>query len=69
MDGELALVLSFAFTHTRNKEEEEILAVHVKKYPCLFDKTDKGCKEKDCVGNAWEAVASSLEMRKELTSI
>jgi len=38
-------------------EQEEILSFQVKKYPCLFDKSDKGYKEKDCVGNAWEAVA------------
>ena len=44
-----------------SSEEKEILAVQVKKYPCLFDKTDKGYKEKDCVANAWEAVASSVE--------
>ena len=42
-------------------EEEEILAIGVKKYPCLFDKTDRGYKEKDCVINAWEEVAKELE--------
>ena len=42
-------------------EEEEILAVNVKNYPCLFDKTDKGYKEKDCIANAWEKIADSLE--------
>jgi len=34
-------------------EQEEILSFQVKKYPCLFDKSDKGYKEKDCVGNAF----------------
>ena len=42
-------------------EQEEILAFRVKEYPCLFDKTDKGYKEKDCVANAWKEVADSLE--------
>ena len=42
-------------------EQEENLAFEVKKFPCLFDKTKKGYKEKDCVANAWNEVASSLE--------
>jgi len=42
-------------------EEEEKLAFHVKKYPCLFDKTDKGHKQRDCVGNSWQQAASALE--------
>ena len=42
-------------------EQEEVLAFRVKEYPCLFDKTDKGYKEKDCVANAWKEVADSLE--------
>ena len=42
-------------------EREEVFAFRVKEYPCLFDKTDKGCKEKDCVANAWKEVAGSLE--------
>ena len=35
-------------------EQEEVLAFRVKEYPCLFDKTDKGYKEKDCMANAWK---------------
>ena len=42
-------------------ENEEQLAHEVKKYPCLFDKADKGYKEKDCVSNAWREVATSLD--------
>ena len=38
-------------------QEEEKLSFQVKKFPCLFDKSDKGYKEKDCVANAWKAVA------------
>ena len=42
-------------------EQEEVLASRIKEYPCLFDKTDKGYKEKDCVANAWKEVADSME--------
>lgn len=42
-------------------EEEEKLAFHVKLFPCLFDKTDKGYKERECIANAWQQVASSLD--------
>jgi len=42
-------------------DKEEKLAFEVKKYPCLFDKTDKGYKERDCIANAWKEVADSLE--------
>ena len=44
-----------------NIAEEEILAETVKGYPCLFDKTDKGYKEKDVVINAWSEVAKQLD--------
>ena len=40
--------------------QEESLTKKVKKYPCLFDKRQKTCKEGDVVKNAWEAVASEL---------
>ena len=45
-------------------EEEELLAFEVKQYPCLFDKVDKGYKEKDCVANAWKEVDDELEFTK-----
>ena len=41
--------------------QEENLAEYVKKYPCLFDKTDKGFKEKDVVNNAWDEIATNLD--------
>ena len=44
-----------------SSEEEEFLAEKVKQFPCIFDKCDKGYKEKDCVSNAWNSVADSLE--------
>ena len=39
--------------------QEESLAEKVKKYPSLFDESQKTYKERD-VKNAWEAVASEL---------
>ena len=40
--------------------QEEILAYEVKFYPCLFDKAEKGYKERDYTANAWEEVANSI---------
>ena len=40
--------------------QEETLSEEVKLYPCLFDKADKGYKERDCVENAWQEVAQKL---------
>ena len=40
--------------------EEERLAEVVKVFPCLYDKTTKGYKEKDVVANAWNSVAEQL---------
>ena len=39
----------------------ENLCELVRQYPILFDKSQKGYKERDAVSNAWEEVASSLE--------
>jgi len=41
--------------------EEERLAEAIKTFPCLFDKTTKGYKEKHVVANAWNSVAEKLE--------
>ena len=41
--------------------EEEVLGEKVKMFPCLYDKTVKGYKEKEAVQNAWDAVAESLD--------
>ena len=46
--------------HKRSLQEDEILSEEVHKYPCLFDKTCKGYKEKDRVKNAWKEVELSL---------
>ena len=37
----------------RNIQEDEILAEEVRKYPCLYDKSDRGYKERDRVKNAF----------------
>ena len=39
---------------------EESLAEKVKKYRCLFEKSQKMYREGDFVKNAWEIVASEL---------
>lgn len=41
--------------------DEERLSEVIKNFPCLFDKSAKGYKEKDVTANAWESVASKLE--------
>ena len=40
--------------------QEESLAKKVKKYPWLFDKSQKTYKERDVVKNAWETLSSEL---------
>ena len=47
-------------TNNCNLQEDELLAEEVKKYPCLYDKSDKGYKERDRNANAWRAVDSAL---------
>ena len=41
-------------------QEDERLAVEVAKYPCLFDKSDKGFKERDRKLNAWTKIEEDL---------
>ena len=47
-------------TNTCNLQEDELLTEEVRKYPCLYDKSDKGCKERDRTSNAWRAVDLAL---------
>ena len=42
-------------------QDEELLAEEVKLFPVLYDKTEKGYKEKDVVTNAWVIVAEKLD--------
>ena len=45
---------------SRTIEEDESLSEEVQKYACLYDKSDKGYKERDRVRNAWKAVEEAL---------
>ena len=36
-----------------NLKEEERLAEEIRKFPCLYDKSNEGYKEKDREKNAW----------------
>ena len=40
--------------------DEERLSEKVKMYPCLYDKTTKGYKEKDVLQNSWNARTQNL---------
>ena len=39
-----------------NIQEDAALAEEVRIYPCLYDKADKGYKERDRKANSWRAV-------------
>ena len=45
---------------------EELLAENIRKYPCLYDKSDKGYKERDLFANAWEKVVGELDFLEEV---
>ena len=45
-------------------KEDEILAENVRKFPCIYDKADKGHKERDMVQNAWEKVVEQIDFLK-----
>ena len=53
-----------AKTNACNLEEEEILAEEVRKYPCLYDKSNAGYKERDRTKNAWRAIEEELGYEK-----
>ena len=40
---------------------DEELSKTVKSFPVLYDKSQKGFKEKDSVKNAWDRVATAFE--------
>ena len=42
--------------------EDELLSIEVRKYTCLYDKSDPGYKEKDRVDNAWKCIDSALDV-------
>ena len=41
-------------------QDTEHLAEELQKYPCLYEKGNKGCKERDRKENAWRAVEQFL---------
>ena len=47
-------------TNKCDLEEDECLAEEVRKYPCLYDKSDPGYKERDRKKNAWKAVEEAV---------
>ena len=44
--------------------EEETLAEVVRRYPCIYDKADKGYKEKDRKSNAWKEIDAELGFKE-----
>ena len=40
--------------------EDKQLFLEIRKYPCLFDKSNAGYKEKDQIKNAWKEIGNSL---------
>ena len=42
-------------------QEDELLSEEVRSFPCVYDKSQKGYKEKDVVRNAWSKVAEKLD--------
>ena len=49
--------------------DEERLSEKVKMYPCRYDKTTKGYKEKGVLQNPWNAVAELLEFDEDGTCL
>ena len=47
--------------------EDKQLFLEIRKYPCLFDKSNAGYKEKDGVENAWKEFDNSLETEEGIT--
>ena len=45
--------------------EDESLAYKVQKYPCLYDKSDRGYKERDRKANAWREIEESLGYQED----
>ena len=43
-----------------NLKEEERLAEEIRKFPCLYDKSNEGYKEKDRKKNTWREVENTL---------
>ena len=48
--------------------KEETLAEAVRQFPVIFDKTEKGHKERDTVENAWREVVKSVDFLSDVKS-
>ena len=53
-------------TNKCNIQEDEILANEVQKYPCLYNKADKGYMERDRKANAWRKVDEELGFEERM---
>ena len=51
-------------TNKSDLQRDERLAIEVKKYECLYDKSVPGYKEKDKVANAWREVDKALVLEQ-----
>ena len=47
--------------------EDKQLFLDIREYPCLFDKSNGGYKEKNMVENAWKEFDNSLETEEGIT--
>ena len=54
------VVANMGKTNKSNLHDDEKLSTTVSKYSCLYDKTDKGFKERDKKKNAWAKVEEEL---------
>ena len=47
--------------------EDEQLSIEIRKYACLFDKSNAGYKAKDRIENAWKEIDNSLGIEESIT--
>ena len=57
-------ILNMGRTNKSDLFEDESLSNEVQKYPCLYDKGNKGYKERDRRPNAWRRVESELGLEE-----
>ena len=57
-------ILNMGRTNKSDLFEDESLSNEVQKYPCLYDKGNKGYKERDRRSNAWRRVESELGLEE-----
>ena len=49
--------------------EDKQLSIEIRKYPCLFAKSNAGYKEKDRVENVWKEIDNSLGIEEGITYV